>query len=79
MLNCASYLPIRAGEVDGSPHGSVVVPACHYRAEMSHTRENLLFEYRYAKTKGADQLCGNHAADQSLYFPFMDTTIPIVP
>ena len=29
------------------------------------------------KTKGADQLCGNHAADQRLCFPYIDSSIPL--
>ena len=30
------------------------------------------------QNKGADQLCGNHEADQRLCFRFMDTTIPLL-
>ena len=31
------------------------------------------------KNKGADQLCGNRAANQRLCFRFIDITIPIFP
>ena len=31
------------------------------------------------KTKGADQLCGNRAADQHLCFRYIDSTIPQLP
>ena len=30
------------------------------------------------KNKGADQLCGNCAADQHLCFPYIDSTIPLL-
>ena len=30
------------------------------------------------KIKGADQLCSNRAADQHLYFCYMDGTIPLL-
>ena len=43
-------------------------------------------EYRLEKTcfkhmqnKGADQLPGNHAADQRLCFPYIDSIIPLFP
>ena len=31
------------------------------------------------ETKGADQLCGNRAADQRLCFQCIDSTIPLLP
>ena len=31
------------------------------------------------KNKGADKLRGSRAADQRLYFHFMDSTIPLLP
>ena len=31
------------------------------------------------KNKGQDQLCGDHAADQHLYFRYIDSTIPLLP
>ena len=38
--------------------------------------KNLLFAY--AKNKGADQLCGNSAADQCVIFCFIDSTFAII-
>ena len=35
--------------------------------------------FAYAKTKGEDQLRGNHAADQHLCFRYIDSTIPVLP
>ena len=31
------------------------------------------------KKKGADQLCGDHTADQCLCFHYIDSTIPLLP
>ena len=35
--------------------------------------------FPYAKTKSADQLRDNRAADQCLCFCYIDSTIPILP
>ena len=35
--------------------------------------------FHICKNKGADQLPGNHAADQHLSFPYIYSTIPLLP
>ena len=35
--------------------------------------------FRICKSKDADQLCGNRAADQRLCFGYIDSTIPLLP
>ena len=41
-------------------------------------RNPAFFAYK-GKNKGADQLCGNHAAAQRLCFRYIDGTIPLLP
>ena len=43
------------------------------------TYEVLLPSQRYAKTKGADKLHGNRAADKGHCFRYIDSTIPLLP
>ena len=38
--------------------------------------EHLLFAY--LKTKGEDELQGNHASDQHLFFRYIDSTVPLL-
>ena len=45
--------------------------------KMSLVMRKLAF--RICKNKGADQLHGNHEADQRLCFRYIDSTIPILP
>ena len=44
---------------------------------MSRVKENQHFAY--AKNKDADQLRGNHEADQPLCFRYKDSRIPLLP
>ena len=46
-------------------------------ANMSHVMRKP--DFCICKNKGADQLCGNHTADQHLYFRYIDSTIPLLP
>ena len=36
-------------------------------------------DFRICENKDADQLCGNREADQRLCFPYIDSTIPLLP
>ena len=42
--------------------------------ELHHEKTKL---FAYVKTKGADQLHSNHAADQGLCFRYKDSTMPL--
>ena len=46
-------------------------------SQLSHIMRNPAFAYE--KNKAADQLHGYHAADQGLCFPYIDSTIPLLP
>ena len=57
---------------------SVLIDVKNIFYQMSHIIRKPAFCIICQK-KGADQLYGNHAADQHLCFCYIDNTIPILP
>ena len=69
--------PFDYGILDG-----LMLLLCEMLVQVIRFVFDLLYEVRHENTafckwgnKGADQLCGNHAADQCLCFRFIDRTI----
>ena len=57
-------------------HGSITVDSCIPMVHFSHHEKTCFF--LHVRNKGADQLCGKHAADQSFCCRYINRTIPIL-
>ena len=71
-----SYIPMGESKYPNY-HNVSLLNIAQGMDDVSHIMRKHAFHI--CENKGADQLLGNHAADQRFCFRFIDSTIPLLP